>query len=328
MKKASSLVSVIVVNYNRKSYLQSCLESITLQSFSPLEIIVVDNASIDGSVDMLRQDYPAVRIIENRKNRYFGSAYNQGINVSKGELVLCLNNDVVLAPDLITLLFKKKDIDARIGMWGGKTLRMDKETIDTTGLFLDKSRKPLDRGYAQKDCDQYEREGYVFGIGGSVVLFRRRMLEEIQIDGEYFDEDFRVFYEDLDLCWRAHRFGWKAYYVPKAIAYHKRGATTKEITTGKRLLKQYSLPFLSHELQAHFVKNRYATIIKNDSLFQLLLNGFFILLYECRLWGFLILFSPKTIGIVFQKRDIFKKSFKKRTMIFKRLKQLQIEDCT
>ena len=93
MKKASSLVSVIIVNCNRKSYLRSCLESIAPQSFSPLEIIVVDNASIDGSVDMLGRDFPAVHIIENRKNRYFGPAYNQGINVSKGELVLCLNNE-------------------------------------------------------------------------------------------------------------------------------------------------------------------------------------------------------------------------------------------
>ena len=321
MVSESSIVSVIIVNYCRRDFLKSCLQSVVLQTYQPLEIIVVDNASEDDSVTMVKSDFPVVALIENSENRYFAGAHNQGIRFSKGEWILCLNNDVVLEDNLLRLLLEKKDFDPRVGILGGKTLRMDKKTIDTAGLFLDRSRKPLDRGYAEKDSGQYEHEAYVFGIGGPAVLFRRKMLEDISMDGEYFDEDFKVFYEDLDLCWRAHRFGWKAYYVPKAIAYHKRGATTQKGTAAPRLFKKFSLPLLSHELQAHLVKNRYATVIKNDTALQLLANSLFILSYDIRLWAYLVFFAPKTIGIFFRYRSIFKKSFQKRIGIRKRLRQ-------
>lgn len=321
MARESSIVSVIVANYNGREYLKPCLASIVSQTYPPLEIIVVDNASGDDSVAMVKSCYPSVHVIENRINRYFCSAYNQGIRCSKGEWVLCLNNDVVLERDALRLLLEKKNCDCRIGIMGGKTLRMDKKTIDTAGLFLGKNRKPFDRGYAEQDTGQYEGEGYVFGIGGSAILLRRAMLEDISPDSEYFDEDFQVFYEDLDLCWRAQRFGWKAYYVPNAIAYHKRGATTQKNTTAPGFLKKFSLPFISPALQAHFVKNRYATLIKNDTLPQFLRNSLFIAWYDFRLWAYLVFCAPKTIGIIFRQWAVFKKSFQKRKEIRNRLRE-------
>ena len=118
-------------------------------------------------------------------------------------------------------------LDAKIGMLSGKILRMDRETIDSTGLFLGRNRKAVERGYGKKDIGQYDKPGYVFGASGAVMFLRKSMLIDIKDENGYFDERFGMYYEDLDLCWRAQKKGWKAYYTPKATAYHVRGGTAQ-----------------------------------------------------------------------------------------------------
>lgn len=319
MSNESSLVSVVVVNYNGSNYLPSCLHSLLAQTHKPAEIIVVDNGSSDGAFGALRQNFPSVNVIRNSENRFLCAAYNQGIAVSKGDYILCLNNDVTLSPSFIELLLEKRNISSRVGIWGGKLVRPDKQTIDSAGLWFSRNRKPFDRGYNQRDRGQYQKEGYVFGINGAAMLLRRTMLEVISINGECFDEDFKVFYEDFDLCWRANRFGWKAYYVPEAIAYHARGAATQKNNAVPRSIKKFYLPHLSSELQAHYVKNRYATILKNDALPQFLKHCLFIIFYDSLLWGYLVLCKPKTVLLFYHNKGIFKKSIHKRALIEKKL---------
>lgn len=325
MLNKSSIVSAVIVNYNGKDYLGPCLQSIESQSYQPLEVIVIDNASTDDSVWMVERLFPRVTLLKNENNLYYSVAYNQGINASKGELILCLNNDIVLDKDFINFLVENKDFDSRIGMWAGKILRMDKETIDTTGQFLGRSRKPIDRGYGEKNNGQFDKKEYVFGVVGAAILLRREMLAQIKVNGEYFDEDFKLFYEDLDLCWRANRFGWKAYYVPQALAYHKRGGTIKTVVPKFKLLKKFNISYLSVELLTHLVKNRYLTIIKNDNLWDFIKNFVFIMSYDAILYSYILFFKPKVILQLFKHRNNFKKSLQKRKNIFERLNQLKIK---
>ncbi len=278
------MISVIIVNYNRKKLLKNCVGSVTTQSVNDIETIVIDNGSSDRSVEMMKLDYPEVKLIENKKNLFFCKANNQGIEKSKGDFILCLNSDSVLDRDLKEAL-SSFNLDKRIGMVSGKILRMDKKTIDSTGLFVARNRKPLERGYGKPDKGQYENSEYVFGVSGSCMFMKKAMLEDIRDENGYFDETFEIYYEDLDLCWRAQKKGWKAYYNPKAVAYHERGATAV-IENRRGGFK--TLPYIADNLKKKYIRNRYKCMRKNDSIAGFLVNLPFILFYEIKLYGYVI----------------------------------------
>ncbi len=280
-------VSIVIVNYNTKAYLKACLDSIRLQSFRDFEVIVVDNASTDGSVDMVRIEYTEALLIRNSKNELYCKGMNEGIKKCQGEFILGLNTDVVLEKNFLEEGLKGFQIGNRIGMVSGKILRMDKRTIDSTGLFLGKNRKPVERGYGQRDRGQYNRPGCVFGVNGAVGFYRRACLEDISKDGQYFDEDFGMYYEDLDLCWRAQKKGWLVYYNPWAVAYHVRGGTAI-INKGKGR-PGLNLAYLREDLKRLYIINRYRCMMKNDSLAGILINLPFILWYEVKIWSYFVL---------------------------------------
>ena len=163
------MVSVIIVTTNNLSGMDNCIRSLKNQSFKDFDTIVVVNNSQYDIINNFRKGLPEATFIVNKGNLLFCRAYNQGIRQSKGECVLCLNDDVVLEDNFIEELVKAVNIDKRIGMASGKILRMDKITIDSAGLFLGKSRKPMERGFNQKDNGQYNKEGYIFGCCGAAA---------------------------------------------------------------------------------------------------------------------------------------------------------------
>ncbi|MBU1853455.1 MAG: glycosyltransferase family 2 protein [Candidatus Omnitrophica bacterium] len=294
------MISVIIVNYNKKDLLKRCLDSVRGQGFKDIEIIVVDNASPDDSVEMVRMYYPEAKLIWNTRNLLFCKAYNQGIDASKGNFIVCLNNDVVLDKDYLKEALFAIGLDNRIGMVSGKILRVDKKTIDSAGLFLGKNRKPIERGYGKQDEAQYEKPGYVFGVSGACAFFRRSILMDIKDENGYFDERFGMYYEDLDLCWRAQKKGWKAYYYPKAVAYHVRSATA----VGRIGIKKINLPYLTDSLKRMYIKNRYLCMKKNDSLRGILLNLPFIICYEMKIWLYMFFnLALKSSQEIFLDRD-------------------------
>lgn len=309
------MVSIVIPNRNRKDLLVRCLDSIEKQSYKGVEVIVVDNGSSDGSKRTIIEKYPKVKLIANHENDLFCRAQNQAIKIAQGKYVISLNNDVVLKEDFIDETVKAAELDSKIGMVSGKVMRMDAKTLDSTGLFLGRSRKPIERGYGKIDVGQYESPGHIFGVGGAVAFFRREMLEDIRINGEYFDEDYGMFYEDLDLCWRAQRKGWKAYYSPSALAYHIRGATARRHIPNLKILKGFQFAWLDERLQFLLVRNRYTTIIKNDTVADFLKNLAYILLYELKLWGYLLLFRPKVISRLVKEIGWLKRAFKKRSLL-------------
>jgi len=281
------MISIIVVNYNRKDLLKNCLDGAMAQSFKDIEIIAVDNGSSDGSPDMVKAGYSGVVLIENKENLFFCKANNQGIEVAKGDLILCLNSDCVLEWDYLKEAVSSFNVGEKIGMVSGKILRMDKKTIDSTGLFVAGNRKPLERGYGKPDKGRYDNPGYVFGVSGSCMLMRKDMLDDIKDENGYFDETFEMYYEDLDLCWRAWKKGWKAYYNPKAKAYHARGGTSITLG-GSNRRPGLNLAYIEDDLKKKYIRNRYKCMRKNDTMQGFIAHLPFILLYEIKIYFYII----------------------------------------
>lgn len=252
-------VSVIVVNWNHGHFLKDCLDALLAQEYRQLDVTVVDNGSTDGSPDWIARHYPDVHLLAFPDNRGFSWAFNWGVGHTDGALVLSLNPDVTVRPGFISKMVRAIALDERIGMVAPKLLRAGEPAVlDSTGLFIDRRRRPYDRGQGETDRGQYDAQPHVFGACGGAALYRRAMLDDLALGGEYFDEDFFAYYEDADLAWRAQLRGWRCVYVPRAVATHTRGWGD---TLRKRghAAKNGRGPRLA-------LRNRYLMTIKNDTL--------------------------------------------------------------
>ena len=289
---ANKIVSVIIVTCGRLNYLKPSLDSIRKQSYENLEVKVINNTFNQELEKVIADGYPEVSLYSNFQNPYYCPALNLGISQSKGEFILCLNDDVVLDKGFIENALRGFGVNEKIGMVSGKLLRSDRRIIDSAGLFLSCWRTAKERGYGLKDRGQFEKEEYVFGVNGAAAFYRKKMLDELKINFEYFDSDFHIFYEDLDIAWRAQNSGWRGYYIPSAIAYHIRGGTVRR---QEGLDKPYARRYLSDDMHVDLIKNRYFTIIKNESFPGLLIHLPYILLHDLIIWGYLLFSRPRLI---------------------------------
>jgi len=158
----TNLVSIIVVTCGVKNYLWSCLDSIKEQTYKNLEIIVIDNSINQILSQKISRSYPEVKLYSEPNNLFYAEALNRGIRVSKGDFILCLNDDVILDKQFIQEALLGFSGNSSIGMVSGKILRSDGVTIDSTGLFLTIWRTTKERGYGSKDRVQYNLPGYIF----------------------------------------------------------------------------------------------------------------------------------------------------------------------
>ncbi len=293
---AKRSVSVVIPTCGCETYFVSCLESLSRQTCPPSEIILVNNALSAELERKARELYLPIKTLTPDRNLYYGEALNRGIAMSTGDLILCMNDDAMLDKDFICEALKGFLVDEAVGMVSGKILRPDRKILDTTGLFLSVWRTARERGHGRSDRGQFDREGFIFGVGGAVAFYRRKMLEEIKQEGGFFDPSFRMFYEDLDLSWRAHNRGWKAYYVPTAVATHVRGGSVRrEFGQGKGWARQY----LSDEVHCDLIKNRYRAISKNEPPGAFWLHLIPMAFYDLCAWGYVLFFRPKVIKIFF-----------------------------
>jgi len=253
-------VSVTIVTYNSGRFIRRCLESVLDQHYPQCEIIVIDNASTDGTTDILEQFEDRCAIYYNQENIGFAAAQNQAIGLSHGAWVLTLNPDVLLLPGFIRALVNAGGFDPRIGTLCGKLLTMSahfeipaKPVVDSTGIYFNPMLRHLDRGSQEVDNGHYLRYEYVFGATAAAALYRRAMIRDVSMDGEFFDSDFFVYREDADVAWRAQLLNWKCLYVPYARGYHVR-----KVLPGNRRA-------LPPEINMHSVKNRFLMRLKNIS---------------------------------------------------------------
>lgn len=292
-------VSVIIPTCGNDSYFISCLESLCRQTCPPAEVILINNSLSAELEQKAREIYPSIKILTPDRNLYYGESLNRGIAMSAGDFILCLNDDATLDKDFIGEALKGFHADKSIGMVSGKILRPNRKTLDTTGLFLSVWRTVHERGHGRIDRGQFEKEGFIFGVGGAVALYRRKMLEEIKRGTSFFDPSFRMFYEDLDLSWRAHHRGWKAYYVPTALACHVRGGSVRNKPgQGKPWARRY----LSDEFHSDLIKNRYRAMAKNETFGAFCLHLVPIVFYDLCAWCYVLFFRPKVIRIFFSNK--------------------------
>ncbi|WP_199624233.1 glycosyltransferase family 2 protein [Paenibacillus alkalitolerans] len=284
-------VSVHIVTYNSAMDIKGCIESVLSQSFVPTEIVVVDNASTDGTREKLTY-YSNIRIVLNDTNNGFAGAHNQAIRMTDSDYLLVLNPDVTLHPDYLLHLIQFMQSNPMFGTATGLLLRKGlNEEVDSVGITVHKNRRVFDRG-AGKHPTLYQESAEVFGVSGAAALYRRAMVKEISWNGQFFDEDFFAYKEDVDVSWRAQLLGWKAYYLSDALAFHERG--WKEGTRFSRPLFVRRLSYV----------NRYKMILKNDSWGHLLIHLPYVLPYEIASLGYALLKDPK---LLVAWGDFFKK---------------------
>jgi GT2 family glycosyltransferase len=254
---AVSGVAVCIVTHDSAADLPGCLESLGALEHQPLEIVVVDCASRDGSPEVARSHAPPgipIQIVELGENRGFAGGMNAALAETRAPFVLSLNADARPGPTFVTrLLARAAQPGMRVGAVAGRLLRPAGD-IDACGMYLTRAWRHFDRGSGEPDRGQYGRPERVFGATGAASLFRREALDDVAIDGEIFDSSFHSFREDAELCFRLRERGWEVLYEPAAVAEHRR----------------YNLPERRAAMPAlvnyHSLKNRYLLRIYHQTL--------------------------------------------------------------
>lgn len=251
-------VSVTLVTFESARDLPRCLDALAAQTVPAGEVIVVDNASSDGSADLAARHGVVSRVERNVANLGFAAGQNQAIRSATGSWVLVLNPDVFLEPGFLAALAPETERPRPLGTLCGKLLRAATDgsarvppTLDSTGIVFERSFRHLDRGSEEADRGQFENAEPVFGATGAAACYRREMIEDVSVEGEFFDEAFFAYREDADVAWRAQLLGWDCLYVPTAVGYHVRRVLPKNRRR------------VAAELNRHAVKNRFLMRIKN-----------------------------------------------------------------
>lgn len=291
-------VSMVVVVYNSRPFLQPVFEAIFKQTFSDLEVFAVINASTDGSKEFLAQSFPQVKIIDPQKNTGFAGGNNLAIKQSSAQFIQLVNPDLIMTPNYIETMLDAFN-DPQVAAATGKLLRYDFKTntssdvIDSTGIVMSLSGRARDRGQLETDYQQYDNQRAVFGVTGAAPMYRKSALDNVAYKGEYFDESFLAYWEDVDLSWRLNNAGFKNVYVPEAVAYHGRNAGQSK---GGYL---HLLNFVKHHqtLPTHICrlnyKNHILMYLKNTKRIHPL-----FILRELAMLCYVLVFETSTLGVI------------------------------
>jgi GT2 family glycosyltransferase len=227
MISSMSRAVVVVPNWNGIDSLAVCLDSLRSQTLRA-RVIVVDNGSADGSVELIEKDYPEIELIRHKRNKGYAGGVNPGFKRAmelRADYAATFNNDAVADKDWLKNLVDYLDNHGETGIAACKLLTADGRTIDSTGEYYSVWGLPYSRGRGESNVNKYDDQTDIFGASGGASLYRLEMLRQIGL----FDEDFFAYYEDVDLSFRAQLAGWKVAYVPTAVAYHQIGATSGRI---------------------------------------------------------------------------------------------------
>ncbi|MFQ5673227.1 MAG: glycosyltransferase family 2 protein [Nitrospinales bacterium] len=258
MVEPSTTLSIVIVNYNSKDYLRDCLYSIRETAANlQCEIIVIDNRSVDGSVEFIRKVFPEVILIPNKINCGFSRACNQGIKISRSPYILLLNNDTVLLPHALETMISIMEKSPGIGLLGCKLLNTDRSLQQSfgrvTGFVNEFGRKYFINLYEKHKNSlvgkflnwTHAGEKEVAWVKGACMLLRRQAI----LDADLMDENYFMYMEEVDLSIRIKQLGWKIVYTPRAQIVHHGGGSTA--TNSYRALVEY------RKSQLYFYKKHY-----------------------------------------------------------------------
>jgi len=307
-------IFISLLGYNHKKYLALCLKAVLAQDYHNFKIVYFDNASGDGSVDLFKSSFVnRVEVVASKENLGYAEGHNLAIKMAVEEgynLVMCLNPDVILEPNFLSEIVKVFQND-KVGAVSGKLLKWRYESesvsgeitkviktkvIDSTGLKLNCDRSVIDRGEGEVDKRQYDKSLDVFGVSGAAPVYRLLALTDVKYKGtdhEYFDADFFVYKEDVDLAYRLQLAGWQARFKPGAVAFHQRQmGLSKKIIKNKqeqgRTSKYYSW------------QNNLFLIGKNEFWQNLLPHLHLIIWRQIKILGYVLVCEPSLLYVLFK----------------------------
>lgn len=232
-------ITIGILSYKDQKYLTQNLSELKKLDYPEYEIVICDNNPDDTILEWLKKEHPDIKVIRPGGNIGFGRGHNLLIDQCKGDFYLGFNSDMLPEPGFLKELMTTMQKDDKTGIVTGKLLQWrtfptkptlnEKHYIDTAGLLIHKNHQVIDRGQTEEDMGQYDQEEEIWGASGAAPLFRIKALKDIaHSEGEYFDKDFFLYKEDVDLAYRMHWAGWKAVYNPRAVAWHDRTTSKPE----------------------------------------------------------------------------------------------------
>ncbi|WP_293125755.1 glycosyltransferase [Microcoleus sp. bin38.metabat.b11b12b14.051] len=266
------ICSFIIVNYNGLRHTKDCLKSLQKLAYPEqlIDLIVIDNCSADDSVTSLRELFPKVQIFVNSANN-FAKALNFGISEAKGQYICFLNNDATLDRHWLEILIKRLENDKKVGAASGKLLFKDGR-INSAGIQQLPNYYWQDVGFGEKDAGQYDTEREVEGLCWAAVLFRRECLEDVGP----IDEDFVMYFEDVEFAKRCHKRGWKMLYTPAAIAHHEYRGSSKGSKLTEYFCNRNRFLYLAKHEPLQLVKAIHTSDFFSNKQYDLLFESLFV----------------------------------------------------
>lgn len=305
-----SKVAINLVTWNGEKQIESCLNSILEQTFQDFLLLIIDNGSVDKTTKIIEEEYlPAfkdkIKFVKNKSNLGFAFAHNQAILWTDSDYILVLNQDIILEPGFLEKAVKFLDEHHDAGSVSGKILRWEfkeiddlkksqkSDIIDSLGLRIYKSQRVVDWASGEQDKAQHENITEIFGPCAACPVYRRKALEDVRYEDEFFDKDFFSYKEDVDLAYRLVWRGWKSYYLPEAIAFHERAAKGVEKDSHFALIKHRKNK--SKFVNYHSYKNHFYILIKNLSPRNFWRYFFQIFFYELKKFIFILILEAATL---------------------------------
>ena len=286
-------------------------------------VIINNDPTQDVAAWLDEETLKRTTLIESGYSAGYSRAMNRGLAVSSGEFVLLGDADLFVEPGYVETLTAFMARHPRAGCAGGKLLRFDLareqklDIIDSAGIVFGRNRRPMARGEGETDTGRYEEPQQLFGVDGAGLLARRTALERIKVDGEYFDENFFMYKEDTDLCWRLRLAGWECWYVPGAVAYHgrtTRGLGQKSYLSAIRRVRENERRKPAY-VRLNSMRNQWLMLVKNEDGHNLLRDLHFIAARELAVIAYNLVFAPRTLEAVFQFFRALPEALRKRRVI-------------
>ena len=303
---------VAIVTWNSAGSIEACLRSVLGQTRKPDAVWIYDNASSDDTKAILDRYRNRIEVICSDQNRGFCIGHNAIIEATRSDFVLMVNPDIRMNPEYAERTLAWMRIDSKIGAVCGLLLQDDnrgREVVDGTGLILSRSRRFLLRDHGRPLTDATQTAGQVFGCDGALPLFRRAMIEDISIDGLFFDPAFFAHKEDHDVAWRSRLLGWETVFEPSAIATHPRAFRPSDLGLRRRL---------SPEIKYHTVKNDLLMLLKNEHAAGFWRDFFFMLPRRLAIAFYSLIFEQRSLSAYWYVFRNFKLILQQRNEIQRR----------
>lgn len=297
-------LTVHLVTWNGAKYIPYLFASLRTQTFTDWTLVVLDNSSTDNTVELIQKElinFPVLsKLIVNDENKGFAGGHNRVYARTNSEFFVLLNQDLYLEPDCLEKLMRTIEMDKTIAVVSPRLMKWDfnnkqfTNTIDSLGLRVWRSRRVVEIGAGEEWQDNVNNLREVFGVSGTLPLFRRAAVDAVAFSREaFFDESYGSYKEDVDLAFRLRSAGYKAYAVTDAVAHHDRTAAgPKELSDTAAAHNKIKQPSW---VKYHSYKNHLMTLYKNEYWQNFILDFFWIVWYELKKFTWFLLFNRSVL---------------------------------